>query len=159
MKLLLHLPNLFETIFSTFQFIDLNQVSETIKKFRLAKGWNRSEIARQLGISSQLYGQYEDDKRSPGGDFFINWKLKFGQDLTEAIVSHETKENDSIMDQESRRSLEKTLENLSEDKIRSTAIVERLVTMIEKQFKTMGPELPPPGTPGTETLKRKKSAQ
>jgi transcriptional regulator with XRE-family HTH domain len=123
--------------FQTPKNIDLNQVSATIRKFRESKKWSRSEIARQLEISSQLYGQYEDDKRSPGGDFFIRWKQKFGQDLTEAIVSHgthEVTETDTEMDHESRRSLEKTLENLSEDKIRSTAIIERLVTMLERQF-------------------------
>jgi transcriptional regulator with XRE-family HTH domain len=42
--------------------------------------------------------------------------------------------NEPEIDYESRRTLERTLENLSEDKIRSTAIIERLVTMLEKQF-------------------------
>jgi hypothetical protein len=53
-------------------------------------------------------------------------------------VKRETKgQHITSIDNESRRTLERTLENLSEDKIRSTAIIERLVTMLEKQFSSV----------------------
>lgn len=49
-------------------------------------------MARKLGISSQLYGQYEKGQE-PGGSFFIKWKESFGYELLsgiERIVSQET---------------------------------------------------------------------
>lgn len=60
-----------------------------MREFREQKGWSKSEIARQLGISSQLYGHYEDQKRTPKGDFFLKWREVFGEDLLEKIVSNE----------------------------------------------------------------------
>jgi hypothetical protein len=58
-------------------------------------------------------------------------------------------ETTQTMDSESRRTLERTLENLSEDKIRSTAIIERLVTMLEKQFSSQ--KIPTTGEATLET--------
>lgn len=42
-------------------------------------------MARELGVSSQLYGMYEMGKREPGASFFVAWKRVFGEDLTENI--------------------------------------------------------------------------
>lgn len=50
-------------------------------------------MARQLGVSSQLYGMYERGEREPGASFFVAWRRLFGDDLTgefETIVPHET---------------------------------------------------------------------
>ena len=58
---------------------------------------SKSEIARQLGISSQLYGQYEPDSgkgKIPGLMFAIKWKQVFGDNLIDHLetnVSRETK--------------------------------------------------------------------
>jgi transcriptional regulator with XRE-family HTH domain len=68
----------------------LNQLKDILLKMREDKGWNKSRMAHILGISSQLYGQYENGDKIPGGEFFIKWKQVFGRDLTETIVSHET---------------------------------------------------------------------
>ncbi len=38
-------------------------------------------MADELGISSQLYGQYETGKKKPVTTFFLKWKQKFGIDL------------------------------------------------------------------------------
>jgi hypothetical protein len=124
----------------------------------LYESYSGKELEKALGISQRSMQNYlkEDDPRTP--------KPEIQTRIHEAFANHRNGkplgnvEQEGDMDTESRRTLERTLENLSEDKIRSTVIIERLVTMLEKQFKTMGPELPPPGTPGTETLKRKKSA-
>lgn len=70
----------------------MNQLSDKIKKTREGRNLNRSQIATILGISSQLYGQYEDGKRMPKMPFFVKWKEKFNQDLIEANVSQETKD-------------------------------------------------------------------
>jgi transcriptional regulator with XRE-family HTH domain len=139
----------------------LDQVSKAIKTFRESKGWSKAELGRRLGnISGQLIGQYEreDDPKTPGGDFFINWKKAFGFDLlnTETIVSRETEETlqDQAAEVQSRRTLEKTLENMSadklhsteiikmlaEDKLRNTAIFEKLAALLEKQFSSSSPD-------------------
>lgn len=60
---------------------------------RIAKGWNKSQMARTLKISSQLYGQYENGK-NPGSDFFIKWKEIFGTDLTSEIETKISREID-----------------------------------------------------------------
>jgi transcriptional regulator with XRE-family HTH domain len=91
----------------------LNQLSTRLKKTRESKNLNRSQIALLLGISSQLYGQYEDGKRVPKTPFFIKWKEKFNEDLIETNVSRETENKHLDMDTESRHTLERTLENLS----------------------------------------------
>jgi transcriptional regulator with XRE-family HTH domain len=123
----------------------LDQVSDILKKVRESKGWNKSQMARALRVSSQLYGQYESGKKKPGAELFINWKQHFKTDLLETKVSHETPEETFETTNESRRSLEKTIEYLSRDKIKttdlidkinedrmkSTAIIERLVTLME----------------------------
>lgn len=42
-------------------------------------------MARKLGISSQLLGQYVSGGRKPGGDFFIKWRQVFGDDLVSLV--------------------------------------------------------------------------
>lgn len=49
-------------------------------------------MAREIGVSSQLYGQYESGAKVPGGDFFLLWRKRFKTDLAgevETTVSHE----------------------------------------------------------------------
>ncbi len=104
-------------------------------------------MSRRLGISSQLLGQYEKGEKNPKGQFFLKWKQVFGEDLLKLIetdVSQETQEGDKQIETfsgeappnygeaESRKTLERTLENMSQDKIRSTAIIERLVALLER---------------------------
>lgn len=101
----------------------MSQVSEIIKSFRESKGWNKSEIARELGISSQLYGQYEAGKK-PGADFFIAWKRTFGQDLTETIVSQETVDYHQIHELEILLALITTTLKISEKDISDRLQVE-----------------------------------
>lgn len=79
----------------------MNQLGETLKKFREEKGMNKSQMAKELGVSSQLYGQYEEKGKTPGGDFFIKWKKKFKIDL-ETLVSHETETVDTVPVEELR---------------------------------------------------------
>lgn len=49
------------------------------------KHGNQSQVARRLGIRSQLLGQYEKGKRNPKADFYKKWKNEFGEDL-EALI-------------------------------------------------------------------------
>ena len=81
----------------------MNQFYEILLAKRTEKGWNKSQMARALDISSQLYGQYEksldNGGKKPGADFFIKWKKVFGEDLTsifETIFSREKSETDNL---------------------------------------------------------------
>jgi hypothetical protein len=92
------------------------------------------ELEAALGVSVRSMQNYikKDGPTVPGKDVQnrireVYANFKEGKPL-------EPIETTTTMDSESRRTLERTLENLSEDKIRSTAIIERLVTMLERQF-------------------------
>lgn len=63
----------------------MNQLHEILKSKREERKWNKSQMARQLDVSSQLYGQYEKGEKKPGSDFFVTWKQVFGEDLTSRI--------------------------------------------------------------------------
>lgn len=118
----------------------MNQVSALITMQREKRGLNKSQAARKLGVSSQLLGQYESGARLPKTNFFLKWKQVFGEDLLKQIetnVSHETQNEEAPVI--NRGSLERTLENMSEDKIRSTAIIERLVALLERSFNSDSP--------------------
>jgi DNA-directed RNA polymerase specialized sigma subunit len=69
-------------------------------------------------------------------------------------VSHENTDNIVIIDK--KQSLEKSIENLTENELRTTAVIERLVALLEQHY-GKGPTLAPPGTPGTETLNPRKN--
>jgi transcriptional regulator with XRE-family HTH domain len=112
----------------------LDQLSEIIKAAVDDKGKSAAEVARKLNISSQLLGQYMNGRHKPKLDFYIKWKEVFNEDLLQVVetnVSHETNAEDNRPPDPSRERLERTLENMSEDKIRSTAIMERLVALLE----------------------------
>lgn len=71
----------------------MSQVSEIIKSKIAQRGGNKSEIARQLGVSSQLLGQYERGRHKPKPEFYIKWKEVFGEDLlSKTNVSKEANE-------------------------------------------------------------------
>lgn len=71
----------------------MDQIVEIIKKKIADLGGNQSEVARQVGISSQLLGKYLNGSE-PGISFAIAWKNAFDEsllsDYTETIVSRET---------------------------------------------------------------------
>jgi hypothetical protein len=96
------------------------------------KGWTRTTIERKLNYSDN----YIDQQLSKGGNKRVLHALNElnAEPLQKAIETAKVTEQEPSIDHESRRTLERTLENLSEDKIRSTAIIERLVTMLEKQI-------------------------
>lgn len=65
-------------------------ITTQIRKARESKGLTKTEMAKMLGISSQLLGQYEQGRQSPKVGFYIKWKQVFGEDLVETNVSRET---------------------------------------------------------------------
>jgi hypothetical protein len=110
---------------------------EVLRHFIDNQHRTKKSIYTDLGISKQSLFQYfqthtlTDEVKKRFEDYF-------GKEIftaeSKAKVSTDRPAQSGGIDDESRRTLERTLENLSEDKIRSTAIIERLVTMLEKQF-------------------------
>lgn len=120
----------------------MDQVFEILKSTRESKGWNKSQMAKELDISSQLYGQYETGKKKPGVDFFIKWRQKFNTDL----MSNETKV--------SKEPLEVAIENLSISKVIDSRNMERLILLLEAKL-GVKPDMsmfPTPGGATNQTL-------
>lgn len=67
-------------------------IAEILKETRISKGFNKSQMARELGIVSQLYGQYERGEVEPKSEFRKKFEDKFGISLVniEDNVSRET---------------------------------------------------------------------
>jgi transcriptional regulator with XRE-family HTH domain len=42
-----------------------------IAVLRRAKGWNQSDLAKQLGVSSSAVGMYEQGRRQPAADVLV----------------------------------------------------------------------------------------
>lgn len=70
----------------------MDQVSKLLADLVPKKGKNKSVVAKRLGISPQLLGQYIQGRQKPKVEFFNKWKETFGEDLLNKAtnVSHET---------------------------------------------------------------------
>lgn len=68
--------------------IDLDQVVAVLNKLVPKRGKSKSEVARRLGISSQLLGQYMNGRQKPGADFYIRWKNTFKEDLLSLVETN-----------------------------------------------------------------------
>lgn len=121
---------------------------ETLLESLKSKGYSRRTIEKTLGYSEN----YLDQQLVKGGNKRLLNALKDldSRTLEKAIPIVQEPISELI---QSRRSLEKTLEHLSEDKIKSTAIIERLVTLLENNL-AVKPDMslfPTPGGKSTET--------
>lgn len=68
-------------------------IADVLTELVPKKGKNKSDVARRLGISSQLLGQYMNGRHEPKLAFYEAWEREFGEKLktgNERIVSHET---------------------------------------------------------------------
>lgn len=75
----------------------MDQLHKILSDLVPKKGRSNAAVAKQLGISGQLLGQYMAGTRNPKTKFFIDWKREFGEDLLqliEANVSQETIANE-----------------------------------------------------------------
>lgn len=68
--------------------IDLDQVVTVLKYLVPKRGKTKSEVARTLGISSQLLGQYMDGRQKPKADFYVKWKNAFKEDLLKLVETN-----------------------------------------------------------------------
>lgn len=85
--------------FKKFQEIFMTLLKDILPGIRAAHG-TQVDVAKKIGIKSQLLGQYENGKRNPKVNFYNKWKDVFGEDLQamirEANVSHETKNHTQV---------------------------------------------------------------
>jgi transcriptional regulator with XRE-family HTH domain len=70
----------------------LNQVNEPFKALILAKGNNKSEIARKLGVSPTLIGQYINGRQKPKTEFFVKWEEVYGEDIKQMFLTNVPRE-------------------------------------------------------------------
>jgi transcriptional regulator with XRE-family HTH domain len=142
------------------------ELGEVIKKIRSIEGLTQVQLAELLGVSQGLIVKYESNQSKPGLDIIKKFKKEIGYDLTsdditkvilkepEPMAEPERVLQDNEQEAQSRRTLEKTLENMSadklhsteiikmlaEDKLRNTAIFEKLAALLEKQFSSSSPD-------------------
>jgi HTH-type transcriptional regulator, cell division transcriptional repressor len=126
------------------------QIHEKIEQARVSAGLTQDEMAEKLNVKRSTYQYWEQKTPSIDKIKAVARALNLSDDYFFGSSDEKKNEGHEDMDSESRRTLERTLENLSEDKIRSTAIIERLVTMLERQFSsqkilTTGEETPETG--------------
>jgi DNA-binding XRE family transcriptional regulator len=56
-------------------------VAKKIQEIRIHKGLNKSQMAKAIGVSSQLYGKYEEGDILPKIDFYLKFEKKFDINL------------------------------------------------------------------------------
>jgi transcriptional regulator with XRE-family HTH domain len=126
-----------------------------IREKRKALGWSAQQLADILKVSKDNVYKWEKGHvpQNPEDyakvETWLNGKLenvpKVTQQINEPAVQYESDPR--------RFSLERSLENLTQDKLKSTAIIERLVALLEKQFDQAGVELPPKDAKFTEDVR------
>lgn len=135
--------------------METKSIKDRVKKIMDEKGISVAVLSRATDIpSARIYKWYKDNlnPKSPDEKRLEKWLEKIEE------VPHETIVQEPIEELlQSRRSLEKTLENLTEDKIKSTAIIERLVTLLEinsgVKSVTFSQDIPEEGSEGTYNMK------
>lgn len=70
----------------------MNQDNEQFKALVLSKGNNKSAIARKLGVSSTLIGQYIQQRHKPKSDFFDKWQEVYGEDIKHMFKTNVSRE-------------------------------------------------------------------
>lgn len=79
-----------------FHNIFMLELKDTLTIRRKNHG-NKSQVAKKLGISSQLLGQYEQGRQKPKLEFYKKWKEVFGEDLLkETNVSNLSENNTPV---------------------------------------------------------------
>lgn len=112
------------------------------------QGSNKSEIARKIGVSSQLLGQYEKGQKEPKMGFFARWKKEFGEDLYREVetkvynISGDRRGIDAVIAIENDKDPSvkeimlvqlKTFERQSDSFEKQTLLMEAILKMMDKQ--------------------------
>lgn len=133
---------------------------QTLKNFIDNQKLTKVKIAKDLGISKQTLFQYfksqylEPETKKRFEDYF-GVSIFTDRATMAAIIAatggNEQMLNDPITREEApKSSLDRSIENLTQNELRTTAIIESLVELLKIQYK-IDPRFVPPGTPETET--------
>lgn len=119
----------------------MDQIAKIVKQYVDKRGKSQSEVARRLGISSQLLGQYISGRHKPKADFYTSWKKVFGDDLLKEIEGNVSSDPLSIEAKPEPGHLQVALKELSEATNRHSKIdevnaknMERLLNILEKVY-------------------------
>jgi transcriptional regulator with XRE-family HTH domain len=70
----------------------LNQENAQFKALVLSKGNNKSDIARKLGVSPTVIGQYIKGRQKPKADFFDKWQAVYNEDIKQMFTTNVPRE-------------------------------------------------------------------
>jgi transcriptional regulator with XRE-family HTH domain len=94
-----------------FKIFFMPELKEFLTEVREKHG-NKAQVAKKLGISPQLLGQYEKGRQNPKVDFFDKWKEVYNQDLRlmmiETNVSHGTEKHTPAMKSTSNKEMSRS---------------------------------------------------
>lgn len=125
------------------------EINDLLKRIKRKTSLTQEEIAERIGYNRSYISQA---KKTDSEKLYTALYREFRAELENL-----TNVPEPLFD--IKQSLEKSIENLTENELRTTAVIERLMDMLEEERgknKMNPPTLPTPGTPGTETLQRKK---
>jgi transcriptional regulator with XRE-family HTH domain len=143
-----------------------------VKDLRAKCGLTQQELSTETGIPRSRIAKWEEGKGNPKADDFTTLDGFFKKRLRELVPKpvkgnqpaqlSEEAQNDntlsSINTDENKVSLEKSIENLTQNELRTTAIIERLVALLEKK-NTEPMKLPEPGSEASSRIKRRETAK
>lgn len=129
---------------------------ETLRQFIDSQKKTKISIANDLKISKQTLFQYFQSQQLE-----VSTKKKFEDYFGVKIFSQlphlqESEVQEQAMHYEHKSSLERSIENLTANELRTTAIIERLVSLLEQSYQTVGPHNQ--NLEGTEDLRHKKTS-
>lgn len=128
---------------------------ETLKQFIDNQKQTKISVAQDLKISKQTLFQYFQSQQLE-----VSTKKKFedyfGKKIFSELPQVQKELQEPAIVYEGKSSLEKSIENLTQNELRTTAIIERLVNLLEQQYQLPGPHNMDKN--GTEDLRQKKTS-
>lgn len=142
-----------------------NNISTRNEDFASMLGYNRSYFSTLLGEKGKVTAEHIKILV-----FHFDWLKKYMSKQILNAIQNVGDSNTQLDEGNSsdldalptlnQQYLEKSIENLTQNELRTTAIIERLVTLLENKFgSAYDPSLPRKGEPGTETGNKKASSK
>lgn len=104
------------------------EIDELLGLIKKKTGLNQEQIAEKIGYNRSYLSQA---KKTDSNKLYMALSNEFRAVLENITLEEPAKE---YLPDASRERLEQTLVNLSEDKIRSTAIIEKLVALLDRSI-------------------------
>lgn len=90
---------------------------DRLKKLRLARGLNQSEVAEELGMPQKTYSNYERNEREPSSTVLIQLGAYFGVSLDYLLGYHCENANNPPPVKDEREVMKKVLTQLSDESL------------------------------------------